>query len=60
MGVNRLATKGEKYYWLPTQRVKSYRLPKKADIIFLFSERRAYCIFFFYLSKKEAKIPPTL
>ena len=26
-GVNRLATKGEKYYWLPTKRVKNYRLP---------------------------------
>ena len=26
-GVNRLATKGEKYCWLPTKRVKNYRLP---------------------------------
>ena len=26
-GVNRLATKGWKYYWLPTKRVKNYRLP---------------------------------
>ena len=26
-GVNRLATKGEKYYWLPTKRVKNNRLP---------------------------------
>ena len=25
-GVNRLATKGEKYNWLPTKRVKNYRL----------------------------------
>ena len=26
-GVNRLATKREKYYWLPTKWVKNYRLP---------------------------------
>ena len=26
-GVNRLVTMGEKYYWLPTQREKNYRLP---------------------------------
>ena len=26
-GVNRLATKGGKYNWLPTKRVKNYRLP---------------------------------
>jgi len=28
-GVNRLATKGEKYYWLPTKRGKNYRLATK-------------------------------
>ena len=26
-GVNRLATMGEKYYWLPTKWLKNYRLP---------------------------------
>ena len=28
-GVNRLATKDEKYYWLPTKWVKIYRLPTR-------------------------------
>ena len=32
-GVNRLMTKGEKYYRLPTKREKNYRFP--ADVIHL-------------------------
>ena len=45
-GVNRLATKGKKYYRLPTKREKNYRLPTWTDIIYIsFSDRRVYCIF---------------
>lgn len=33
MEVNRLATKGEKYYLLPTKRVKNYRLQEWIYII---------------------------
>ena len=54
-GVNRLATKGEKYYWLPTKRVKNYRLQTRKTLtdyrhgltlsIFV-SEKRAFWIFF--------------
>ena len=32
-GVNRLATKGEKYYRLPTKREKIYRLPTDKKFI---------------------------
>ena len=54
-GVNRLATKGEKYYWLPAKRVKNYRLPTGKiltdyrhglTLSILVSEKRAFCIFF--------------
>ena len=62
-GVNRLATKGKKYYRLPTKREKNYRLPtgnilthwlpKWTDIIyiFFFSERRVYCINIHYKTR---------
>ena len=53
--VNRLATKGEKYYWLPTKRVKNNWLPTGKILtdyrhgltlsIFV-SEKRAFCIIF--------------
>ena len=54
-GVNRIATKGEKYYWLPTKREKNYRLPigkiltdyrhGRTLSIFYFTEKGASCIF---------------
>ena len=61
-GVNRLATKGKKYYRLPTKREKNYRLPtgkilthwlpKWTDIIYIFFlERRVYCINIHYKTR---------
>ena len=49
-GVNRLATKGEKYYWLPTKWVKNYRLPTWADIINICFQKKEHFAFF---SRKE-------
>ena len=52
--VNRLATKGKKYYRLPTRREKNYRLPTGKlltdyrhgpTLSIFFSDRRVYCIF---------------
>ena len=53
-GVNRLATKGKKYYRLPSKREKNYRLPTGKlftdyrhgpTLSIFFLERRVYCIF---------------
>ena len=57
-GVNRLATKGKKYYQLPTKREKNYRLPTGktlptwTDIIYIFFFRRESILYFFYLFRK--------
>ena len=60
-GVNRIATKGEKYYWLPTKREKNYRLPigkiltdyrhGRTLSIFYFTEKGASCIFPTFLGR---------
>ena len=47
MEVNRLATKGEKYYLLPTKRVKNYRLQEWIYII------QTYLYFLFVFQKEE-------
>ena len=59
-GVNRLATKGEKYYWLPTKRVKNYRLPTRKIltdyrhglILSRFVSRKKSILHFFFLGRK--------
>ena len=60
-GVDRIATKGEKYYWLPTKREKNYRLPIGNILtdyrhgltlsIFYFTEKGASCIFPTFLGR---------
>ena len=45
-GVNRLARKGEKYYWLPTKREKNYRLPTWTDTIDICFQKEEYFVFF--------------
>ena len=61
-GVNRLATKGKKYYRLPTKREKNYRLPTGKlltdyrhgpTLSIFFSERRVYCIFSTFLGSNQ-------
>ena len=60
-GVNRLATKGKKYYRLPTKREKNYRqLTEKlltdyrhGPTLYFFSERRVYCIFSTFLGSNQ-------
>ena len=66
-GVDRIATKGEKY-WLPTKREKNYRLPIGKVLtdyrhgltlsIFYFTEKGASCIFPTFLGR-NLRIPPT-
>ena len=58
-GINRLATKGEKYYRLPTKRKKNYRLPTEKKLtdyrhgptlsIFFFRKIRLKQHFVFFL-----------
>ena len=43
-GVNRLATKGENYYWLPTKRDKKYRLPTWTDIIYICLQKEEHIV----------------
>ena len=60
-GVDRIATKGEKYYWLPTKREKNYRLPIGKILtdyrqgltlsIFYFTAKGASCIFPTFLGR---------
>ena len=58
-GVNRLATKGKKYYRLPTKREKNYRqltgklLTDYRHYLYFFSERRVYCIFSTFLGSNQ-------
>ena len=59
-GVNRLATKGEKYYRLPTKREKNYWLPTEKKLtdyrhgpplsIFVFRKKRSEEHFVFFLA----------
>ena len=44
-GVNRLATKGKKYYRLPTKREKNYRLPT-GKLLTDYRHGPTLCIFF--------------
>ena len=43
-GVNRLATEGENYYWLPTKRDKKYRLPTWTDIIYICLQKEEHIV----------------
>ena len=61
-GVNRLATKGKKYYRLPTKREKNYRLltgklltdyRHGPTLSIFFSERKVYCIFSTFLGSNQ-------
>ena len=53
-GVNRLATKGKKYYRLPTKREKNYRLPtgelltdyRHGPTLPIFFQKEEYIVFF--------------
>ena len=58
--INRLATKGKKYYRLPTKHEKNYRLPTGKLLtdyrhyLYFFSERlRVYCIFPTFLGNNQ-------
>ena len=61
-GVNRLATKGKKYYQQPTKCEKNYRLTTGKiltdyrhgpTLSIFFSERRVYCIFSTFLGSNQ-------
>ena len=61
-GVNRLATKGKKYYRLPTKPEKNYRLPTGKilkdyrhglALSIFFSERRVHLIFSTFLGSNQ-------
>ena len=51
-GVNRLATKGEKYYWLPTKRVKNYRPPTGK----ILTDYRHVLILSIFVSRKKSNL----
>ena len=65
-GVNRLATKGKKYYRLPTKREKNYRLPtgnilthwlpKWTDIIYIFFFRKESILYKYPLQNEGIEI----
>ena len=66
-GVNRLATKGKKYYRLTTKSEKNYLLPTGKlltdyrhgpTLSIFFSERRVYCIFSTFLGSNNQRYLP--
>ena len=69
-GVNRLATKGEKYYRLPTKREKIYRLPTEKKLtdcrheptlsIFVFRKMRSEEHFVFFLVYEVTTLKVTI
>ena len=69
-GINRLATKGEKYYRLPTKREKNYRLPTEKKLtdyghgptlsIFVFRKMRSKQHFVFFLVYEVTTLKVTI